>query len=322
MTHWTPYEKASQGPAVLWKDLDPESEEQTEAKRKLLAEFSTAVAASGFPDLRTQGRLYYESSPPFGTLTNAWPFLAAVTCGNVVGGGSPSTRLLTLVGAISDQDWQRLVNGETLTCGELGVTTELQGLLEHEDTIEIGADRPFPDLYRHPMELFPKGVPGDVPIRVHSTRTRVMRSWPINGQELQGWTPTNDFVKDSFRLPLVGIDLNADPPTVRMSRGAYEQQQSRQRYRFGTRYDASVLIGLPNGLYVRYEGPSAAEGDPDTFLYSDLPQAYRDGLWQWACNDAIYRVTHPREFGITINGRGYTSATPAAAPTIPPPPSG
>ncbi|HTQ11128.1 MAG TPA: hypothetical protein VMI31_13760, partial [Fimbriimonadaceae bacterium] len=108
MVGWQHYEHLNLGPISVWRPKYFDHSDASLADRAALSRYAAVLAAFGNADTRSRSVLYYQASPIVGTLT--------------VGFASYKTKLwqedwtlsdclARLIGAISDEDWSRLLAG-------------------------------------------------------------------------------------------------------------------------------------------------------------------------------------------------------------------
>lgn len=263
--------------SVVWRSLDPEFNEAGLSDRAVMGHFARTAAASRGIGARSEGRL----ARFCGGFYDVWSDdVRSVVSPNVTLDSAMANLpnpFLRLIGAISDEDWDRLESGRTLTVGQLGVTSELDAALLQDPKLH-GAPR-IPDLYRHPSELVSAGRLEETPIRIESTMTRVGRLETTS--QYGGWAQLKDLPKELRSECLENLH-----PKWGMSRQELEQfLQSKCRFHTGQRLVGTLVVSLPNGLFIRQPLPMPAENVSDQLAYDEMPQSLRDGVWQLFEND-------------------------------------
>jgi hypothetical protein len=313
MTMWTPFECKQEATYVVWRPRDPEIVEKRQADRKVLARFVQRIQADGIRDVRPIACLLHDASPAMGTLPDAWSFpvrVAAVR--SWVSQGNLNPGLYRLIGGIPDAQWKRLLNGATMTAAELGITAELRQLFADDGAISVQGDGAFPDIFRHPNELYPRGDIESTPIRVDRSQTPVVRAWyGKDGKEEK--SPWID--EEMFGQSLIGGGARYIPirgkPVLFDTRATYAENHASLHFRRGVREATTMTIGLPRRLWIRVECPGWSSPTTKELRFGDLPATYREQLWQKyleAGQEALRRLNEAAQGG--SDSRGTTSGTP------------
>jgi hypothetical protein len=56
--------------------------------------------------------------------------------------------------------------------------------------------------------------------------------------------------------------------------------QSTCRFRTGSRFNAVMVVGLPQGLYIQQPLPMPVENASEELTYEQMPQTFRDDVWR------------------------------------------
>ena len=280
LAEWLPYERLADADGTAWRLVDPEISERRRADRAALGRFARAVAASRDVEPRAVSRLFHDASPEEGTLVDAWLGVA----GRV--GRLPATSLdpetQRFLGAIPEDAWTRLLAGETLSVGALGIGNDLLRLfLTSAPWVERADGGPVPDLFRYPTELYPEGDLGPTTLAVGSVEANVLRFWSVGQPEPPIWTRSATMNR-LLALSEISFVRQEGKIVCLTSREEYEKELDEYVFRNGVQTWRRLTLGLPQGYREVIGLSTRVEPDPATFAYRDLPQAVRDANWEKA----------------------------------------
>jgi len=290
MQRSVPFEKQRTSDFVSWRPVDPFSAEALQADRHELAQFAKDAWKQRNVGLRSVGRLYRYGSQRPGLLTNTWEFDARSGLNEWSTPGKNLTdRTYRLIGAISDVDWKELMAGSAISAEKLNVVEELKDVVSQEFGLIPEGRSMFPDIYRHPAELYQEAQLSKTLISLQSLGSALIQDWPVpDGYVL--WAPVVPSDGTPALFNHLGISFKNGTPEVASSRDQYEASLSTRKFRTGHADDMKVMVGLPRNLWFEILSKGGGVADTDPMSYSDLPKELRDLIWQSLYEDALERI--------------------------------
>ena len=289
-----PYEFIKSPESVIWRPTDPISDEQKVANRNVLGKFARKEKLGLACDVRTLGLLCHDVAQGFSPLADAWALRIQAGSPLLSGSGSFSGYALKLVGGVDEPTWLRLKSVNSLSCAEIGAEPELQALLRNDWGLQVTGRDTVPDLYRHPLELYPHTPLGESPLSFQPITTPMV-AW----YQAEGSTPSlmpQSQIKNIFQLQLWNsVKWVGDSPSFTMTRDAFEQKFSAMRFRYGTKINQRLTIFLPQGFSISFEAPQSISFDDEFLTYSDLPQQDRDLYWQTTVDQSLVGARNIRQ---------------------------
>ncbi len=307
MAEWTPYERLESSLSVVMRPKDPEIDEKRRANRKVLGSFARDLLATRSCDVRKLGIFLHTVSSELAQLGDAWlfPILRDIHCQQAKGGFSD--RLLAFVGSIPDTTWQELLGGKTASVRRLGIGADLKNELLQDIGAPIQGDASFPDMWHHADILYGQADFSETFITVLSAPERVFNMVEAGTPDQQPWNPVGTLSR-FFYIPPGNIRWKNDFPTVSIQRDEFEHKYDHLQFRLGYRNSLTLIVHLPQSLYIRANAASDLVPDPVAINYKDLPQALKDENWRAAHSKAIADAFQRRDSRITIQ------AMPAKTP--------
>jgi hypothetical protein len=286
MLEGLPYERLLQGEAVIWRPFDALADESARADRKALVQFTREFSNQGYVTLRSASRLYHDASPNDSPLPTTWFNEAQRSMGTEMLTSDRSTKMYQLLGEISDDGWDRLMGGATLTCGELGIESAVTASLRRETALQTEGLQ-VSDLLRHPTELFAGEDASSIPVQLEQSSDEKIKIWndgsPSNHEM---WLPLN-LQRQVYSSSGFAVDWDGAKYVPRTTREAFDDDNSNYSCQFGGVPKITVKLGLPRKLYVTGHFSGATVPTGRIVSYTELPQAVRDAMWNFVSQSSI-----------------------------------
>jgi hypothetical protein len=274
------YERIETTSSVVLRPRFPEALEAAQADRKVLGRAAQALVEGKGDRLRTLSLLFHEASPEFSTLARAWARMALRFAPNDSEElwGDDAYRLL---GAIPEDEWAALQDGDRAAAGRIGVTNEARSLFLSDTQIPFGENPPS-DLNHHAIELYAQWPVGQTTISMKPTEVTAVR-WlmPDVGSKPAMW---------SWWQPVGALTAFAPLPIARASNGAlsvvgtqdaFEARLGRNwQFQLATEHDRLITLNLPEGFRIEWFDRGAKHDISHPGAYADLPADLRAKVWQ------------------------------------------
>ncbi len=273
------YERTTVDGFVIWRSADPDYVSPTHANRKSLGQFARQVLREGPPTMREYCQFRHDVGGIDSPLPEVWLAWEKSFTGDT-GRPTLTTEMARFIGSISDVDWERLSEGQSLTAAQLGITDALQSLLLKTDSSPPQGMNSDTGPFRHPIELLRGGSVGDCQVRLRDENEPVFRWRSLRGGDETFWEPYSAMSR-YFRVPVRLI--GPDAPKIVMTRSEYESRLDRQnRFRTALRPHAYFEISLlgKGTLQAEYVGNPVRESSG--LVYTDLPEEVRANGWRAA----------------------------------------
>ena len=279
-----PYQKLETKAGVAWRPIDLDYICACTADRKALKTFTGRFQKEGHTEIRPVTQMYSQACDLTSPLADYFRTAPQLNTGELpVMDGDSTGDLLRALGDISDEDWARLCSGQTLTCGNLGITDAVQLFFRREDPSAKGEG--LTDLTRHATELLSRTVPAEMPVSFSLSNPPMVEATLNNGSPERYWVPVlslaSDFpVKDGY------VAINDGKPIIMIDQATFEQSISGS-FRLGARSELRVRFGLGGGHWVEATLQGAINPTSQPIAYADLGDEIRAEIFQEYCRRTL-----------------------------------
>jgi len=304
---WSQYESVSHGGAIVIRSVDPQSAEESRADRKVMGRFARALSSNGPSSLPDSAAFLYDASRRYSGLAGDWLMYGQIAVGAdpPISAKSYGPQILRALGPITSSQWRRLLSGQVLTAGELGIAKCLNDLLSSWTAVDFYSQSTYPDWRKFFWELTPPGLPSDAPVALSQVSSRLVKYW--DRQPEPNWGIPEKYLGEHFVWNKFHVQLENGTPSISGDRAEFEKSYSDRKFRYCELPVFQLTIGLPDGVELRETIQASMLNDDEVLQFADLKSELKDLIWKTVCDRSLAGISATR-----------ASTSPVIQPAAPP----